>query len=88
MTVKVEDFRDVVEDSGIFGDYHGEYRGRFFHTGFAVSVESMSELGKLQVALSKDPRTESLSEVSPHWDQLGLGYIASWPDYLFDESVE
>lgn len=86
MAVDVDDFEIAVENSGVSGEFYGEYNGRGSHEGYAVSLDNVSELFALGVALAAEPTCESIQDHRPHIDSLGVGIIASWPKRLFKTS--
>lgn len=81
--VDLGDFEDAVMNSGISGEFYGEYSGRGFHQGYAVSVDDMAQLIGLGAALF-DNDCQELTDYPPHIDNLGTGYIVSWDKRLFN----
>lgn len=88
MTVDVDDFEHAIMNSGVSGEYYGEYAGRGGHRGFAVSLDDESGLFALGVAFASDPLLGSLQDTLPHVDSLGRGIIASWPARLFSTTED
>ena len=85
MAVDVNDFEFAVVSSGVSGEFYGEYSGRGGHKGFAVSLDDVSELFALGVALANEPLCLSIQDTRPHVDNLGTGIIASWPKRIFKD---
>lgn len=83
MAVDPEDLEMFVMNSGVAGEYYGEYGGRGGHRGFAVSLDGTAELFSLGVKMAEEDTLESLRDHAPHIDSLGRGIIVSWPERLF-----
>jgi len=75
----VEDLKNVVEQFEYI-DWHGEYQGRFYYEGIAVSCDDLGDVATLMVEMREDgfdlPKWD-------HQDNLGLGYIAAWRPGVF-----
>ncbi len=80
----LEDFEMAVMNSGIEGEFYGEYFGRSSHEGYAVTLDSEAQMVKLGAALG-DSVCADLAQYTPHIDSLGRGLIVSWPKHLFND---
>ena len=81
----IQDLKTVVEQFEYI-DWHGEYQGRFYYKGIAVSCEDLADVATLMVEMREDgfdlPKWD-------HQDNLGLGYIAAWrPSVFATETLE
>ena len=85
MAVDIGDFEVAVMNSGVSGEFYGEYGGRGGHRGVAVTLDFPEELFALGVAFASDPLVQSLTEHTPHLDSMGQGIVASWPKRLFKD---
>ncbi len=75
-------FKNFSEKSE-FVDWLGLYEGRAYHKGFAVSFDNEEAFFKFRDALKKDPKLAVLADTTPHRDQLGYSFLASWERRLF-----
>ena len=62
-------FKKAVKQIGI-GEWHDEYRGRYYHEGYAVLLESVPDYGRFIAGLSKDPSMAWLIAHDPHMPTL------------------
>jgi len=75
----VEDLKNVVEQFEYI-DWHGEYQGRFYYEGIAVSCDDLGDVAELMIEM------RDCGFDLPKWDHrdnLGLGYIAAWRPSVF-----
>ena len=68
------------EECGV--EYHGEYHGRGFHEGIAVTAESIYGIAKFVSEMEKNDIDVGSWN---HQDQLGYGHIFSWNKSQFQE---
>ena len=77
--ISVEQFEEFVKwDPNV--EWHGEYGGRFYYEGIAVTCESAADLIDLMVDIRDAgfdfPRWD-------HQDSMGLGMIVAWRPSVF-----
>lgn len=78
------EFEKAVKDLGI-GKYHGPYRGRHHHNGYAVTFKERDDVAAMMVRLQQVDGLSELMEEMPHMDTFGHGVIASWDESLFSK---
>ena len=83
MKPTVEEFEKVVNRAGL--DFHGEYFGRCYHEGIAVTAQCLGDIGRFLKELEKEDFTLGKWD---HQANLGYDYIASWSVYRFRKEKE
>lgn len=87
MKPTVEEFKQFVEEQGDLEiEWYGEYQGRFYHEGIAVTG-GLAEGGALVERMKNDgPRLGRWG----HQDNMGFNAVMSWDVSCFrsDEEVE
>jgi len=75
----IEDLKNTVEQFEYL-DWHGEYQGKFYYKGIAVTCDDLGDIATLMVEMRDDgfdlPKWD-------HQDSLGMGYIAAWRPSVF-----
>ena len=65
-----------------FVDYHGEFSGRYEHSGYAVTAEGQFEYAQFCLELA-EAGLEAIALERPLIDQQGYEQIYSWHRNLF-----
>lgn len=87
-----EELRDQIEAfnamTGLELAYHGDYRGRFYHIGVAVTAACLSDALRFWGWLGNGPLGDLAQHAPVHVDDFGTGLILSWPAAAFDDEDE
>lgn len=84
--IKLSEFKQLAESSEHV-EFHGPYKGRSFHQGYAVKAEDEYGYTQFCFLLAENGYPEFAS-VRAHSDSLGLGMVYSWPVNNFEVDTE